>query len=902
MLSIMISGLIVGSIYGLTAVGLVLTYKASGVFNFAHGALATVSAYAFYTLNVQWGLPWSVAALIVVLVLGPLMGLLFERFARSMSGGSLALSVAGTVGALLVIQAAVALLYGMDTPRVVPVFLAEGQVEFSGVVVQNSDLVTIAFAVLTTALLYVFFRSTRAGAAMRAVVERPDLLELSGTSATSVRRLSWVIGVCLASASGVLFSSLLPLDPVVLTLLVVQAFGAAAIGAFRSLPWSFVGGLIIGLMSSLASRFMNEGVLLGLPAAVPFIVLFLVLLFFPKRFLSSDASARPPFRPQWRAPAKFQLIAGAVVLGFLALVPLGAGTRLTEWTTAVASVVVFLSLGLLVRNAGQVSLGHVAFMAIGATSYAHLTVQFSWPWWAALVAAMVIAVPIGALLAIPAIRLSPLYLALATFGFAILVQFMFYTQDFMFGSTGSGVVLPLPDLPMATSRAGLYYVVLVITIAVAACVILLNHGRLGRLLRAVGDAPIAVATAGASTRVTWVLVFCLSAALAALSGAMSGMAQGVVSMASYAPTVSLSLLVVTVIALGGAPWYALMAAGVGILLPSFFTGYEAASWLQIVFGAFAIFYAVQPDDWRGTPPRVRQWVDRYFASAAPSKPADMTAEPFGTTVVPDGIIELENVTVRFGGIVAVRDVSMSAPVGQVTGLIGPNGAGKSTTFNVISGLRAPTSGRVLFDGRNINSDAPDARARAGIGRTFQQMQLFDSLSVRENVELGAEAPRAGRNPLRHLWSSRRDTKEISRSVREALTLCGIEALSRTSVGELSTGQRRMVELARALAGNFKVLLLDEPSSGLDKVETESFGNILKMIVEQRNIGIFLVEHDMSLVMNVCDKIYVLDFGQLIFEGSPDEAVASPIVRDAYLGEVNAELVVVSDDESAESTK
>jgi ABC-type branched-subunit amino acid transport system ATPase component len=246
-------------------------------------------------------------------------------------------------------------------------------------------------------------------------------------------------------------------------------------------------------------------------------------------------------------------------------------------------------------------------------------------------------------------------------------------------------------------------------------------------------------------------------------------------------------------------------------------------------------------------------------------------------------LAVEGLTVRYGGAVAVDGLTLAAPLGRLTGLIGPNGAGKTTTFNACSGLLRPAEGRVSLFGEDVTGVPAPARARRGLGRTFQRMELFDSLTVRQNVRLGREAAMAGRNPIRQLVSRADERETIASAVTEALSLCGLEAMAGRQAGSLSTGQRRLVELARALAGDFRFLLLDEPSSGLDRGETAVFGQILRQVVDGRGTGILLVEHDMDLVMRVCDHIFVLDFGQLLFEGTPDAVRDSDVVRAAYLG-------------------
>lgn len=245
-------------------------------------------------------------------------------------------------------------------------------------------------------------------------------------------------------------------------------------------------------------------------------------------------------------------------------------------------------------------------------------------------------------------------------------------------------------------------------------------------------------------------------------------------------------------------------------------------------------------------------------------------------------LAVSNLSVRYGGLFAVSNLDLKAPAQRLTGLIGPNGSGKTSTFNALSGLVPTVEGRVQLFGEEISQLSPAARAQRGLGRTFQRMELFDSLTVADNVALGLELRRAGSSPLRHLFAPRADHNDIRRACAETIELCGLEQLGGERAGALSTGQRRLVELARAIAGGFRILLLDEPSSGLDVQETRRFGQVLREVVA-RGTGILLVEHDMPLVMQVCDYLYVIDFGQLIFEGTPQEVAASELVRTAYLG-------------------
>ncbi|MBA3741468.1 ABC transporter ATP-binding protein [Sporichthya sp.] len=248
----------------------------------------------------------------------------------------------------------------------------------------------------------------------------------------------------------------------------------------------------------------------------------------------------------------------------------------------------------------------------------------------------------------------------------------------------------------------------------------------------------------------------------------------------------------------------------------------------------------------------------------------------------DGL-SVEGLVVKYGGLVAVDGQNLTAPRGRITGLIGPNGAGKTTTFNACTGMVKPAAGKVRLLGEDITGLAPHVRALKGMGRTFQRMELYDTLTVRENVVLGKEAGMAGGNPFRHLRATRSQTVQLRRVAAGAMEMCGISGLAARRPANLSTGQRRLVELARCIAGEYPLMLLDEPSSGLDGAETEEFGRILKSLVAERGVGILIVEHDMALVMSICDYIHVLDFGKPIFEGSPREVATSKLVRAAYLG-------------------
>jgi ABC-type branched-subunit amino acid transport system ATPase component len=309
----------------------------------------------------------------------------------------------------------------------------------------------------------------------------------------------------------------------------------------------------------------------------------------------------------------------------------------------------------------------------------------------------------------------------------------------------------------------------------------------------------------------------------------------------------------------------------------------------------AILYAVTPQRYRTLPAAASRFIDGIFGRVRISNPIGMRSRRSLSTVpsraTSAGDLTVDGLEVRFGGLLAVDGVSLNAPGGHVTGLIGPNGAGKTTVFNACTGLVKPAHGKVALAGADVSRRGPAARARTGLGRTFQNVELFEALTVRENVEAGAEGVLAGANPITQLLARPGQRRQVRDAAVDAMRLCNISELAEVPVSTLSTGQRRLVELARCLAGPFQMLLLDEPSSGLDPAETEQFGAILAQVVAEHGVGILLVEHDMSLVLDICEHIYVLDFGELIFEGSAGEVVTSPIVKAAYLGDAEVEAAV-----------
>ena len=548
LLPFVVVGVAAGSVYGLAGLGLTLTYTTTGVFNFAHGALAAAAAFVFFTVHVDWGWPWPLALAVAVGGVGVTGGLLVERLSRSLSTADAATAVVATVGLLLAVQGLIQWRYGTAARQLAP-FLSGTAVHLGGVAVTRQQTATVLVGAAATGGLLAFLRFSRLGVQMRAVVGNPDLLSLAGTDPAPVRTAAWIIGSAFAALSGVLIAPFLGLDAGLLTLLVVQAFGAVAIGRFRSLALTYAGGVALGVAANiLIKEFAGRPALGGLPSSLPFIVLVVALVLWPPRAVGRVNAApvdaeRVPRR--LAAPSR----GFAVFAGVLALVALPhlVGPKLPSYTAAAALVVMFVSLALLVRGSGQISLCHAAFGAVGATAFSHCASSsgLGLPWGVALFLAGAAAVPIGALVAIPAIRLSGVYLALATFGFAILMERVAYPTGVMFGATGSRHA-PRPSL--AGGDTALFYVTVAVAAAGCLLVVAVSRTRLGRLLRGLAESPTALTTNGLSTNMTRLAAFAASAFLAGVAGALLAAAAGNVNGRSFASFNSLLYLVVLAVA------------------------------------------------------------------------------------------------------------------------------------------------------------------------------------------------------------------------------------------------------------------------------------------------------------------------------------------------------------------
>ena len=595
-----VAGLVTGSIYAIAGLGLTLTYKTTGVFNIGYGAVAAGATMLMYSLHVVHKLPWPLALALAVLGYGALAGLGLERLTKRLAQTPTSSRIVGTVALVLVVQGVGAVVYGDDAKRF-PQFLPTASVKVFGAYVTAAQGITLALGLGAAVGLLLLFRLSRVGLAMRAVVDDPELLDMTGQDPDRIRRSASIIGGVLAALSGALIGPQLGLYPVLLVLLVVQAFGAVAIGRFANLGATYAGGLAVGVLQSLVQYPFPTTVtnwaptvfdkIAQLQSSVPFLVLFVVLLAArPGRLVELGATVRAKRARSSDRSRRSRNAALALVGCFLLVAPMVVGTRLSVWTAALTSMLLFLSLGLLVGFSGQVSLCQVGFSAVGAAAFSHFAALSGLPWLLALLLSGLVVIPVGAVIAFPAIRLAGLFLALATLGFGILLAQVGYPLAVLFGPTGT-VTAARPSFLGASSDRGYYYLVLVVVVLAAGLVTTIDRSRLGRLLRALGDAPAALSVAGARTQTTQVLVFCLSSFLAGLAGALVVPITGFASSTGFQYFNSLVLVAVLTVCGRSTVLSAVLAGALYSALPSYLGSDQLLRLQPLIFGVVALVVA-----------------------------------------------------------------------------------------------------------------------------------------------------------------------------------------------------------------------------------------------------------------------------------------------------------------------
>jgi branched-chain amino acid transport system permease protein len=584
-----VAGLVAGSIYAIAALGLVVTYRTTGLFNFAHGAVGMAVAYGFYQLREEVGLPTPLALVLALGVLAPALGWVIHRFLfRDIAGASQATKVVVTMALLIMLQGLAVAIFGA-TPKSFDPFLPTSTFSLGSVSVGWDQLIVIVLGFAVLAGLTAFFRSTRTGTAMRAAVDDPDLIRAAGFPAGRLGALTWALGSATAGLAGILFSPLLGLDSIILTLLVVQAYAAAIMGRLTSLPRAFAGAMVLGLAGSLSlNAFADQPWLLnGLRPSLPFLFLFGALVLGRRDRLRELGVSAP-----WSGSVRAGAGSWRWVLLLAPLLLVLSDARVFSLGFALVIACALLSITVLTGTSGLISLTQAGLTGAGAFTYIHL-VDAGTPFLLALVLAGVAVVPLGLVIAVPALRLSGLFLALATFGVGQLVDGLLFTSWSWFSGGGDGL---RGGRPGALDSDRLYVLfVLVVLAAMIAGIGWVRRSGLGRTLVALRDSPAAADALGVDPLWPRVAIFSLSAFVAGVAG---GLYAGLLEAASPAFFGTLtSLLWLTIVVVGGieSPYGAVVGALLFYFLPELASSGEPASpWLTPVFGLAALLLARRP--------------------------------------------------------------------------------------------------------------------------------------------------------------------------------------------------------------------------------------------------------------------------------------------------------------------
>jgi branched-chain amino acid transport system permease protein len=588
----LVLGVVAGAIYFVAASGLVVTYATSGVFNFAHGALGMVAAYSYWALHDALGWPAVPALLLVVFVGGPLVGAFLERLLMRRLQGAPTLSTIGvTIGLLLALVGAASFAWNQTESRTVSGFFGQtSAVTVLNVAISYDELTIMAVAVAVAASIFLLLHRTRTGVAMRAVVDDPELVALSGISAAGAARAGWMLGCSLAALAGVLWvDSGQDLAILTLTLLVVNGYAAAIVGRLRSLPLTFVGAIVLGIAADMGIGYLPSN-WQDLQFTMPMVLLLVALLVIPQR--RQRIAARVPALRLPVASLRTSLAGAGVLLvaGVLASRVLPSNDILLV-SYGVAFSIIALSLVPLTGYAGQISCCQLTFAGLGAFAMAKVGGDDS-P--LGLLAAVALAGAVGALIALPAIRFQGLYLALATLAFAASMDTGFFQTNHFDGYGGFLAVGRAPIFGLQFSSGRAYLVFLVVVYALAAVgVLALRRSRFGRRLVASNDSAVAAATTGVRVAGTRLAVFTLSSALAGLGGALLAGVNFIAEPNDYQMLLSLSmLLLVTVWGIRSVT--GVLVAGVGFyLIPHLFNDND--SWLYLLTGLGAIGISRQPE-------------------------------------------------------------------------------------------------------------------------------------------------------------------------------------------------------------------------------------------------------------------------------------------------------------------
>jgi branched-chain amino acid transport system permease protein len=873
-LAFTIVGIVVGCIYALSATGLVVTYVTSGIFNFAHGAVGMIAAFVYWRLTIEEGWPALLALVFVLFVFAPLLGVLIDvLIMRNLHSASEEVRVIVTVALMLFLLGIGQWIWDPGVPRTIPRFFNADHVKLFSVNVTYHQIIVVIAALAVAVGLRLFLFRTRIGVALRATVDAPDLASYFGAAPGRVRMLGWAMGSSLAALAGVLLAPLVTLDILLLTLLVINGYAAGIVGRLKSLPLTFLGGIVLGLLESYVVGYGPRSVLSQLRPTVPVIFLYVALLIFPQsrlrvgRALARRTTKVPTLRTSLIAAAAF------VVVAWVAATTL-SGSNVFNLGRGLVAAIILLSLVLLTGYGGQISLAQWTFVGFGAFAMGKVAGGSSV---LGVLAAVGFAAALGALSALPALRLRGLYLALATFAFGVAMTPVFFDNNNIFGQGGALQV----GRVLVHGNSAFVVLIAVVFAAAAVGVLAVRRSSFGRRLLAMSDSQVACATLGMSLTWTKLILFAASAGLAGLAGALFGGLQGSVGSINFQVLNSLAIFLLLAI-WGVDSIVAVLFAGLSYaylsVLQTHFPDIRGLPYLLTGLGALGLarspdgVVAQVSDNWE----RVVAWWRRRERAPAPETAAGFAPLVAGAGSTngggnghhgPTPALELIDVHTGYGRIEVVHGVDLAVPPATVFALLGPNGAGKSTLLRTASGGHRAWSGCVHIAGVHVNGAAPEAMARLGVCTVPEGRSIFANLTVAENLRM---------------MTYRTGITEDEVEERAYTSFPRLSERRTQLAGTLSGGEQQMLAMARAVATDPQLLLLDEISLGLAPRIVADLYEHVAMLKEQ-GMAILLVEQFVQTALSVADYAAVMTQGRIYRIGETTDI--SDAVSHAYMGAV-----------------
>ncbi|MCW2779370.1 MAG: putative transporter ATPase and permease protein, partial [Frankiales bacterium] len=906
---VLLLGLIVGLTYGLLSVGLVLIYRTNRIINFAHGQIGAFGAAIFGLLVVKAHVPYWIAFAPALLLAAGTGAFAEAVVVRRLRRAPAIMSVVATlgVGQFLVLfafainnQASAGSLFpqpvGLPTFRVGALLVTPA---YSGMLIL-SPLVVLGVGL--------FLKFSRFGLGIRAAAANPEAARMAGVSSSRMSSLAWGMAGALACFSAILtqptqgFSSGDSFGP---SLLLVALTGAV-LARMQSLPIALFAGALIGIVEQLLLWNYAQA---GLVQVALFVIILGALLLQKQRVGRAEekgswaaVQAAAPLPRAIRQVAAVRLLTPVLALttiAFFVLLPLHiSNSNAVKLTGSFGFVILAVSVGIITGLGGQLSLGQFAIGAIGAWASFEVSRRtgnyFESFLYAGLASALV-----SVLIGIPALRIKGLLLTVTTLSFALVVPGYLLQQHYLLG-TGQDPGRPtVGDFAFESGRS-YYYVGLGVLLAAMLLARNVRSGGLGRRLVAVRDNEDAARAFTVPASVVKLQGFALAGFIAGIGGAMYGHSLAQIGATSFPTRASIDVVVIAVIGglglLYGPVLGALVVQG-ATFLPLDSAGLAATSLGQLLIimylpgGLGSLVAPVRNRIADALAARAGVDVEQAYAdergfgaNGAPQgttrpvlrKPTHRRAAPGGA------LLEVTGLRKSFGGVRAVRGVSFQVRTGETLGLIGPNGAGKTTTFELLAGFTRADEGVVRYAGRDVTGLGPEARGRMGLIRSFQDAALFPTLTVLECVQLSLERVDPTRLVPSLLGLKGQEKRKLARA-EELVAWMGLERYRGSQIQELSTGTRRITEIACLVALEPQLLLLDEPSSGVAQKETEALGALLVKLKAELGLTLIIIEHDIPLIMGLSDRIVCMADGEVIAAGTPEHVRHDPAVVEAYLG-------------------